>query len=205
MEEIQKDREIQVIQQETSNLKSKIEVLQIVDESSEKIGATYLSFLTKATKNLEAARVRLKKPVMEAAKNIDNEFRAMMELPEKLCRILKDKQNEYNAVKAKRESEKNARVQQFAADNNLPVPAADAVVSQPAPVRTVAGTVYEKKRWRWAIIDEPLIPREFLMVDEKKINSRMRENTKLIHGVSTMNLVIPGIKFYQESDVAVRT
>ena len=203
---IQQDREIQIIQKETSNLREKIQTLQIVDDSSEKLGATYLSFLAKALKNLETARVRLTKPILDAKKNVDNEFKAMMEMPTQLARILKDRLLEYSNVKEQKEKEKVGKVAQFAKDNGLPVPAADAPSApQSTAVRTTVGTTFEKKNWTWKVVDEAKIPREFLTIDEKKINSRMREATKNIHGVVTMSLKIDGVEFYQEKDIAVRT
>lgn len=205
MEELRNDKELQIIQKETLTLKDKVSSLQIVDESSEKLGATYLSFLAKAVKNLEAARVRLTKPVLEAKRNIDNEFKAMMELPLLLSRELKDKLLGYSDLKAKKEEEKAEKVKEFAKSNGLPVPQAEAAAPQPTAVRTAVGTTFEKKSWTWEITDMALIPREFLTVDERKINSTLRDHTKTIKGVMTMDLQIAGIRFFQEKDISVRT
>lgn len=205
MEAIQQDKEIQVIQKETLTIKDKVSMLKIIDESSEKLGATYLSFLAKALKNLEAARVRLSKPVLEAKRNIDNEFKAMMELPLLLSRELKDKLLEYGDIKKKKEEDKAEKVKEFAKTNGLPVPQSEAAASQPAAVRTAVGTTFTTKRWTWEITDMSLIPREYLIVDEKKINAMMRAQTKTIKGVTTMDLQIAGIRFFQQEDISVRT
>lgn len=204
-DKIKQDKEIQIIQKETLTLKEKIDVLQITDESSEKLGATYLSFLAKAVKNLESARVRLTKPVLESKKNIDNEFKAMMEVPNNLIAELKKKLLSYNDVKRKQEQEKTDKVKQFAKDNGLPVPQSETVSAPQTQVRTAVGTTYIQKRWNWRLVDETKIPREYLMVDEKKINAQMRDHTKTIKDVTTMDLKIEGIEFFQDESIAVRT
>lgn len=64
-------------------------------------------------------------------------------------------------------------------------PTAPAV--QGASVRTV---------WRWRVVDISAVPREYMLIDERKIGALVK-NLKAKHG-------IPGIEAFEESVVAVR-
>lgn len=205
MEELKEDREIAVIEKETLPIKEKIMALDIKDESSLHLGATYLSFIAKASKRLEERRVHFTKPILESKKVIDNFFRERMTVLESMDRELKNKINEYNSLRQARENEKANQVEKFAKDNNLPVPAKEAVVAKPVATKTAVGTVFSRKFWAWKVQDANKVPREYLVIDEKKINAVMRGHTNTIKGVTTMDLKIEGIEFYQDEDVSVRT
>ena len=71
----------------------------------------------------------------------------------------------------------------------------EVVVSQ--TVRTSEITIAQMRVWCWKIVDEKLIPREYLIVDEKKLNAVAKKS-------SEMAVEIPGIEFYQESRVVLK-
>lgn len=56
------------------------------------------------------------------------------------------------------------------------------------------GTLSERRIWKWKVTNPILVPREFLAIDEKAINSfvKMNQDTR----------IIPGIEFYQETSFA---
>ena len=56
------------------------------------------------------------------------------------------------------------------------------------------GAVTAKKIWTWEITNENVIPREYLCVDEKKINGLVRAGVREIRG----------IKIYQKETLAVK-
>ena len=61
-------------------------------------------------------------------------------------------------------------------------------------VRADLGTVTAKKKWTYEIEDEDLIPRDYLMVNEKKIAAVVRAGVRQIQGV----------RIYQEDDLQIR-
>lgn len=63
-------------------------------------------------------------------------------------------------------------------------------------IRLQQGTVAQKKVWKWKITDEQKVPREFLIIDEKRINMIAR-------GYAKDAIEIDGIEFFQETSVSV--
>jgi hypothetical protein len=122
-----------------------------------------------------------------------------------MSRELKDKLLGYSVVLKQRDEERKNQVKATAESLGLPSPEETAVESTNQSVRTTLGTSFSTKRWTWKIADETKIPREYLIIDEKKINAMMRAHQKTVKGVSSMDLKIDGIEFFQQEDIAVRT
>ena len=82
---------------------------------------------------------------------------------------------------------------------------AEAVLEQPSvapPVVLPSSTpkvegVSMREVWKFRIVDEKSIPREFLMVDEKKLGAYAR-NMKAA-------ATVPGVEFYSEKSISART
>ncbi len=81
-----------------------------------------------------------------------------------------------------------------AADATLAAPIPEPTVYVPPTVPKVAG-VQTRQVWKYRIVDVSLIPRLFLMPDEKLIAAHARN--------SRDNAWIPGVQFYSEPNVAV--
>lgn len=60
------------------------------------------------------------------------------------------------------------------------------------------GTMAERRTWQFKVIDVNLIPREYLIVDEKKINAIKKE-------FGEKGLSIPGIELFQETSFSATT
>lgn len=60
------------------------------------------------------------------------------------------------------------------------------------------GTMAERRIWQFKVSDINLIPRQYLMVDEKKINAIKKE-------FGESGQTIPGIEFYQETSFSATT
>jgi hypothetical protein len=65
----------------------------------------------------------------------------------------------------------------------------------PKAVRTEAGTASTKKVWTHEITDPDQVPRDYLLVDEKKIRQAIKMGVRKISGV----------RIYQETQVGIRT
>lgn len=61
-------------------------------------------------------------------------------------------------------------------------------------VKAGVATMAEVKEWKWKVVDETKIPREYLLVDEIKINKLARSKD-----VDKPTLKIDGVEFYQTS------
>lgn len=79
--------------------------------------------------------------------------------------------------------------------------AAEKLETRPVEVsqtlRTSGFTAAQTRPWEWEIVDEKLIPREYLCVDEKKLNEAKRKYDKT-------PVEIPGVKFLQKSRPMIR-
>ena len=64
-------------------------------------------------------------------------------------------------------------------------------------IRAGETTVSIVRRWKWKITDSDRVPKEYLTLDEKKINAVVRSQKE--------NTDIPGIEVYQEETTSVRT
>jgi hypothetical protein len=73
-------------------------------------------------------------------------------------------------------------------------PATPFVPSVPPPAPKVAG-ISTRKMWKWRLVDEAKVPRQYFTLDEKKINGVVRSMGR--------NANIPGIQVYQEETMAV--
>lgn len=201
MDELKNDQEIAIIEREVAPVQERISTLNIVDEGSAKLGTDYLAFLAKALKRLEDRRQFFVRPLVDGQKRINNEFKEMMSPLERMTSEIKSKLLGYRNI-VKEEAAKNAeKLNKMAAENNLP--AVEAVVDN--AVKSSIGNSFAVKRWVWKIIDETKIPREFLIVDEKKINALVKAGTRTVRGVSSNTFKAEGIMVFQEESISVRT
>lgn len=60
------------------------------------------------------------------------------------------------------------------------------------------GTMAERRTWQFKVTDINLIPREYLMVDEKKMNAIKKE-------FGEKGQTIPGVEFFQETSFSATT
>jgi hypothetical protein len=75
--------------------------------------------------------------------------------------------------------------------------AAPVEVSQ--TVRTTAGTLSQTRNWTWRVLDEAIVPRQYFVLDAKKLNAEARVRAK-----GEPATAIPGIEFYQETRTSLR-
>ena len=58
------------------------------------------------------------------------------------------------------------------------------IIVQKKSIATSAGTLKTRKTWKAIVVDENIIPREYLSVDMVKLNSAVRSGVRVIAGVS---------------------
>ena len=70
-----------------------------------------------------------------------------------------------------------------------------ALTEKKKPSPQLRGRSHTRKVWKWEIVDESKIPREYLVVDTKKIGAAVRSNSG--------NVDIPGVRTYEDTVVAI--
>lgn len=159
----------------------------------ERVANETLPGIKRFQKEVEAYRKAFKQPFDDAAKRVQEYFRAPGALLEAAERSCKGAISEYLAAEEARrkayEAEINAKEQLKAELFET-----EARVIKVPEVMT-GGSVSRRTVTKWRITDESKIPREYLCVDEKKLNQLARWGG---------GKEVPGVEFYEEEILAAR-
>ena len=204
----------QNVKKDIALLSTQAQTLIVQDEVTFAGAADFLSKVKVRIKRLDAMKEDLTRPFADALKEARNKFKMMSEPYEQMEASLKSKMNAYIQLKEaqaqkeayeaklKADEENNKRIleQKEAEAKGEPVKEVEMVeaaqVEAPkTQVRTESGMAYVQKRWKARITDEKIVPREFLGVDQVKVNDAIKSGVR----------EIPGIEIFEESTVAVRT
>lgn len=166
---------------------------------------------------IEAERVKIKKPIDDAAKAVQNLFRVPLETLASAEQVIKGKlalylkAQEQAAREAQAKLDEAARKQREAlevraakAEESGKVEKAEALQQQAAavvaPIVTVAAPkvtgLATKKVWKYRIVNPTLVPDEYWVIDESKL-SKVTQALKA-------DTNIPGIEVYEENQLSVR-
>lgn len=154
-----------------------------------------------AHKELTGLRKRHLEPVQNAESSLKSKMAAWHAEQE---RIRREEERRLREEERKREEEKRL-AEAEALEKQGKEEEAIAVIEQPvvtAPVVVKSTTpkvegVSMRETWRFVVKKESLIPRQFLMVDEKKLGAHARS----MKGAAN----VPGVEFYAENTVAARS
>ena len=204
----------QNVKKDIALLSTQAQTLIVQDEVTFAGAADFLSKVKVRIKRLDSMKEDLTRPFADALKEARNKFKMMSEPYEQMEASLKSKMNAYIQLKEaqaqkeayeaklKADEENNRRIieQQRAEAKGEPVKEVELVEATPveAPktqVRTESGVTYVTKKWKARITDEKIVPREYLGVDQVKVNDAIKSGVR----------EIPGIEIFEESTVAVRT
>lgn len=175
-------------------------------------------------KEIEETRKRFTGPLMESKKRIDEQAKKLSTPLEAIVRVLDTKliawhqsqeQIRFEAERKKREEEA-ARLEEekyrqlqtalITGDQT----AADAVCeiekhqerleTKPLEIvrntKTGNSTTYLQQRWTFEVIDADQVPREFLMIDESKLQKFATDEQE--------KAVVPGVRFFQKASIGGR-
>jgi hypothetical protein len=140
----------------------------------------------KAREEAEALQRKLDAEVAEANRKAAEEARRKAE---EEARARKASDAEIEAAKKKAEEEA-AKIAVIAPTVVTPV-----VQEAPKVTRTESGSASQRKVWTFEVQDPAQVPREYLMVDEKKIRDAVRMGVR----------DIPGVRIYEDSKTVFRT
>jgi cell fate (sporulation/competence/biofilm development) regulator YlbF (YheA/YmcA/DUF963 family) len=184
-------------------------IVTVGDDDTDLAAKTVMGEIKAELDAHERARKFLTQPLYDHMRAINDQFKAKTDpltreqsRLKSLCgRFFMDKQEaarrEQEALRRKQEAEaKRAAARAEKKGVAAPPPPPPAIVQTPEKTtRTDAGSASVRKVWRFEVIDESQVPREYLVVDEKKIRAVVKAGVRSI----------PGVRIYEDVDVAVRS
>lgn len=210
---------VQFVKTETFQISRELQTLDVKTAADDKQAVTLGLANKSAIKRIEAFRLAIVKPLNDHVKNINGVFEKIMVPFENNDRVIKQKRDVYLREQERLRAEEQRRIdeqyrkEQAALDEarrkeqeklnkkaekkgveapNLP----PATVLPPPPkvevkqtVQTDIGRSTVRKIMKFEVIDPNLVPREYLMPDEKKIGAAVR---------AKLATSIPGVKIWEE-------
>ena len=185
--------------------------------STETLGvATDLLGLIKSTlRDLDEQRKFIVGPLNTHVKNINARVKEISDPIEAVDQIVRRKVTDFHAAERIRVEKERARQEQEELDRLAaeaeridsetpsdqpvetivaPVPMPAVVSGPPRTVRANYATSSMKDVWKWEVANEADIPREYLVIDEVKVNAVVRAGIRNI----------PGFKIFKTQQLAVR-
>jgi hypothetical protein len=184
--------------QENEDAFHRLEQFQIQNQEDFELAGEALKWIKERWKNLEERRTRMTKPINEGLRQINDFFRPAKDPLERAEAILKSKVGAYTL--AQREAQAKAMQEAAAAVQAGQRDQAAALVQATAPTPQIKG-IAVKAKWAFRVVNEALVPREYLSVDPVKLEKAIwYADTE-----RTPPRPIPGIEFFLETSTTVRT
>ncbi len=186
-------RSIESFQREASTACAHAKVFQVSSPEAAKEAVRISGLVKQLSKNIDAARKAVTDPYRKFINKINDIARGMTDSLDEVESLLNAKIGAWKKQETANLVTENEATAALMASLGVEVD----VYKQEAPktIRAEGATSYEKLDWAHEIVDESLIPREYLMVDERKIKISIKAGVRQI----------PGIKITQESKTMIRT
>ncbi len=187
--------DIQPIKEEVQEFLYNSQELSIATADDYSKAGDTLKLVNHKIKTVEAKRVEYTKPLLDQKRLIDSDFKAVIEPLKAFVTEVKGKMVEWAREEQKRKDAEQARIEEEAKKANpetleVEVP----VVNDMKTTRGEVSTTSIKKVWKFEVMDETMVPAEFMMVDEAKIKQAIKEG----------NHFIKGVKIYQDDQISIR-
>ncbi len=172
-----------------NKLVSKIEtVVEITSDEGVSIATEYLVQVKNRLKEHEEERTSYTQPINESLRRINARFKEITEPLKAAETKLKSAILDYRAKIEEKRLEAEKELQNTTGSNELVVESTlpDTVESKSGESRTV-------RRWTFNIEDFKKVPREYLTVDETKVDNAIKEGKR----------EIKGLKIYQEESLSI--
>ena len=149
--------------------------------------------LSKIAKLLDSKRQDAVKPALEEQRRINSFFKPVIDKLDHISRLLIKQVNEYVQEVERLERERKALEAKAQADALLE---GKPVETRPEPIRPVSPnvTIPKTKVWTYEIVDDLLVPKQYLSVDTTKVSNAIKGGVRSI----------PGIKIYEEERIVRR-
>lgn len=211
---VQYDEQVYETTDQVDDLVLRVGKLDVVDDPSNDFALSLLADLRAAVKQIEMHKQRYTKPLNDHLKMIRGDFDRMAAPAIEASGILSKKIGVYRAKldeAARKEQErlrlqaerKQERAAERAEAKGLEPPIPQPIVPKVAPpAKTVTTTSGAKVTFRsvpkFEIVDEALVPREYLKVDEVKIGAAVRSK------LATEANPIPGVRIWVDQEPVTR-
>lgn len=200
--------EVKELEVDITNIQAQGGALKVTCQGDYQKGVELLSWIQKSVKKAEEKRKFFVSPLNDHVARINAFFRNFTQPLTEMRGVIEPKMLSWRraedariAAEEERIKKEQAAIQRKlekdAKKNGDPVP-------QTLPVPTVApqaktvfaenGMATVKKNWAWRVKNEDIIPNEYWILDEKKINAAVRAGIRNIRGV----------EIYQEESLSVR-
>lgn len=178
--------------------KEMVESIVISNASENEEASKTVAGLRALWTRVEAERKKVSKPLDDAKKALQSQYKPILDEIEDLAKKVKGKMNEWILKEEKRIQEeriiaeqKNKEILEKA--ENGEVIDADMIVAAPSGISKASNqTIRKIKKFR--IVDKGQIPIDYLIVDEKLIRKEMNKG-----------VVIPGVEYYEENSIAIKS
>jgi hypothetical protein len=149
----------------------------------------------------EARQAQLREAANERAREIaamrDDEVAALAQGPEGHIDVRlagQEIESRRRAFEAREQAERARREAEEATQRQIAAASAPAQTAEVAPLAAANGSASVRKEWKATVVDESLVPREYWLIDEKKINKVVKAGVR----------EIPGVKIEQVEGLSVR-
>lgn len=181
---------------EAADVLAFVQTATVETDAEAQTATTQIKALKEAVKEIETERRKLTDPLNAVVKQINAKFSPVVDLYERAEKILKGQIIAYQTAARKREAQafENAAALAQAGDAAA---ATQALIAASVSAPAALGGVSTRTLWRARVVDVSQVPREYLIVNEKAL-AALATTTK---GAAT----IPGVEFYAEESLAVRS
>jgi hypothetical protein len=195
--------EAQTLERSTSVMVDAAESWVIQSEADVEDASKYLKVIADSKKTIEERRQFLVRPLNNHVSSINEMFKRFLAPALEADRILRGKISTFRTEQQKARLEEQRRVNEAAAalQRKLSDEAAAEGVEAPKvmaptvlPPPATIGNASMRKVWKFDVLDDELVPRDYLVVDESLIRKAMAAGVR----------EIPGVRIYQDEQVTIR-
>lgn len=193
--------QVKDIEQDTSYALTQSRSLAILDEPTLIKATDILSVIKSVLNKCEERRKFFVKPLNDHVSRINLFFKNFTQPLETEESNLKTKVIQYRQIVEAKRLEEEKRIQKEHAklskkleargEDPLPVPI---LAPQKQTIFSDSGALTAKKIWTFDVLNLDRVPRQYLILDDKKINAVIRGGVR----------EIPGLKIYQKETIAVK-
>ena len=187
---VRETKAIALVREESKGLAETARTLVISTSDEARYASEMLTYISSAQKKLEAQRVFLVKPLNDHVKDINNVFKEWKSPLDEADTTLRRKMLAWHVEEERRAAAEREVLEQ------LDVPEED---MPDLPVRVVrsetGGSTSVRKTWTYEVVDQKIVPKAYLMLDDGLINLAIKDGTRKIKG----------LRIYQKESLAVRS
>jgi len=182
------------------------EAIAVDSDEEETMAIDSLADIKRFMKQIEDARKNQVDPFNKLVKRVNDIFRPIGDGLVKSESVIKDKVKQWRikkeAIRQEEERKRQIEYQKQIAEEQAKAKKEkrEAEIVPPPPtimqtnVRGTPSTASSRKVWKFEVLDETKIPREYLVLDESKIKAMIKTGTR----------EIAGIKIYEDFEISVR-